>query len=383
MVRDINERIKITKKVAPILFGIAFTAILLWAIFTVKFVSWDFRNNLWAPARLVWQAESAYNINLLVSNSNAVWFPQAIGLFLPLGLLPEPVATNVWLGFNIVLLLAMIWFLPGRVAAQKPNFLQFGILAFGVFIFPSTIRHLILGQIDILLMLLLILGVYAVERRQWILGGFCFAIALTKPQLCILVLPCMIADLLLIKKQAWQAGKLVLVTGLFSAALTLPLWISNSAWLQDFLTNVQGNPPWIQPNVYSMLHNRFGQAGIVPWFMLYVLVLGISFQIWRRQGPHKAILWCLALTTLISPYSWSWDFVLLLPLCIDSAVRLKRQPARLVLAGFTMASVIFSMLTLRSTAGLDDALWYVPFLMIVGVLISKAMDQKEQLRRQV
>ena len=41
------------QKTVPIIFGVAFAAILLWAIFTFKFVSWDFRNNLWAPARLV------------------------------------------------------------------------------------------------------------------------------------------------------------------------------------------------------------------------------------------------------------------------------------------------------------------------------------------
>ncbi len=365
------------KKTVPIIFGVAFAAILLWAIFTFKFVSWDFRNNLWAPARLVWQGESAYNINLLVANSNAVWFPQAIGLFLPLGLLPQPIATNLWLCLNLALLLGMIGWLPRQTATPRNNFLQFGILAFGVFIFPSTVRHLILGQIDILLMLLLILSVSAVERRQWVLGGLCFAVALTKPQLCIVALPCILADLLFIKKQWRNAGKLILAAGIISAILTIPLWIGNSAWLHDFWINVQGNPHWIQPSIYSMLHNRFGQTGVALWFMIYVLVLGISFNIWRRQGPQKAILWCLALTTIISPYSWSWDFVLLLPICIDSAVRLARKPARLVLAGFYTASVILSMLTLRSTAGLDDALWYLPFLVIVGVLASAAIEKKE------
>lgn len=363
------------KKILSIIFMVAFVSALVWALFSFQFISWDFRNNLWAPTRLIWLGESAYNISILVSGSNAIWLPQAIGLFSPLGLLPQYIATNLWLCLNIVLLLTTIGFLFHLATSKKPSLLQFGILACGAFILPSTLRHLMLGQIDIVLILFLILGIYAAEKGIFFLSGLCFAIALTKPQLCIIVLPCVIANIGFIKKQYWNLTRLVLAIVIFSVTLTIPLWVSNSAWLSDFLTNIQSNPNWIQPNIYYLLHSQIGYAGIMLWFILYILILAISFQIWRKRGYHQAMIWGLALTAIISPYIWSWDFVLLIPLCIDTFTRFRHRSTQWIFTGLYLACVGLSIFSLISTSGLDDSLWYVPYWIITGVLASIKVDQ--------
>lgn len=68
----------------------------VWFIITQSFTNWDFRNNLWGPTHLLLTGRSPYIISQLFTGSNSVWLPTSIGAYLPLGLLPEAQATNLW-----------------------------------------------------------------------------------------------------------------------------------------------------------------------------------------------------------------------------------------------------------------------------------------------
>jgi hypothetical protein len=336
---------------------------------TSEFLSWDFRNNLWEPSYLIWQGESAYNRTLLFDDANAVWFPQIIGLFFPLGLLGLYPATAIWLVGNIALLLALLWF-SFRQTAGKPGSVRLGILLLAVFLFPPTIRHLILGQASVLVGAALLLGTWVAERRRLALAGFLLALALAKPQLCIVVLPCLVLYRVF-KQRAWRdALKLILLIALFSAALTTPLWLASPHWVNDFIQNLQNNSGWAQPNLFSILTHRWGMAGAAVWLGLYVGVLGWNLQIWWRGDPARAVLWNLASTALVSPYAWSWDFVLLLPLLVDTALRVSSMPARLTLFAAYLACVSLTVID-----ALGTAVWVFPFLLLGGIVTSIEIDQ--------
>ena len=76
---------------------------------------WDFRNNMWIPARLLISGQSPYQVDLLNELGNAVWMPAIIGFGFPLGWLSFPTASNLWFLVSlialstIVALLAMKW----------------------------------------------------------------------------------------------------------------------------------------------------------------------------------------------------------------------------------------------------------------------------------
>jgi hypothetical protein len=344
-------------------------------IATSEFLSWDFRNNLWEPSHLIWQGESAYNRTLVFDDANAVWFPQIIGLFFPLGLLGLYPATAIWLIGNIALLLALLWF-SFRQTAGKPNPVQLGTLLLAVFLFPPTIRHLILGQASILVGASLLLGLHAVERRRFALAGFLFALALAKPQLCIVALPCLVLYVLF-KQRAWQdALKLILFVGLFSAALTLPLWLASPHWVTDFIQNLQHNSGWAQPNLFSILTHHWGMAGAAAWLGLYAGALGWNLQIWWKSDPARAVLWSLASTAIVSPYAWTWDFVLLLPLLVDTALRISSGSARGMLLAAYAACVSLTVID-----ALGVVLWVFPSLLLVGIVASIEIDQGQARRR--
>lgn len=364
------------KKVFDIMFFILILVVIIWLMFTVKFISWDFRNELWAPSYLLWHGESAYNTTILFPISLAVWFPQIIGLFFPLGLLPEYLATNLWLLINIVLLIYLTWFLIVQANTRKPTLLLFPVLLASVFLFPPTVRLLMLGQVDVVFMAAAIAGTYALKQNHPVPGGFLYALALTKPQLAMVVLPCLIGYLLFIKKD-WQGTIKFSLSICFSILiLTVPLWISNPKWINDFFSNLSENPQWIQPSIFSQLYIRMGGLGVGLWLILYILVLILSLRFYQKSSLLYAVLWSIALTTIVSPYVWSWDFVLLLPLFIDTAVRLTSNTARIILFGFYTFSLIFSVISLQSgnKAG-DDVLWWFPIVIITGIILSLRLSR--------
>ena len=374
------------KRVIYILACISILVTAIWFIGSFEFISWDFRNELWAPSYLVWHRESAYNTTLLFPMSLAVWFPQIIGVFFPLGLLSQYQAANIWLGMNMVLLVYLIWFLTTQAGQGKPTPALFSVLLVSAFLFPPTIRLLILGQVDLLFITAAIAGMYALNQRRLMLGAFLYALALTKPQLAVVVLPCVVGYLAFIKKDRQTAVKFMLAICFFMLALTIPLWISNPAWFNDFISNILQNPRWNQPSIFFLLYSRIGKAGVIVWLVLCVSVFLILLKLWQKTAPAYAILWSIALTTIVSPYIWSWDFALLLPLLIDTAARIKTSGARIILLMFYLLCFILSTLALQPGHNAsDEVLWWIPIVILTGILVSLGLSsapaRKERMGR--
>jgi hypothetical protein len=263
-----------------------------------------------------------------------------------------------------------------RIAKKKPHPLALGILVLFVFLFPPTIRLLILGQAGAILAAALTAGALALEKRRLALSGFFFALALAKPQLGLLVLPSAVGYLLICQRDWRAAAKLAAFILCFSFALTIPLWLGSSDWAAHFLANLLRNHQWYQPSIYSQLTLHFGSTGQTMWFFLFSLALGLSTWLWTKYGPTQAVLWSLALTTFVSPYVWSWDFVLLLPLSIDTGIRSGSRLARLTLVIAYGLCFVLTILSQRLPGADDSALWWFPFVMMSGIILSRQLDRK-------
>lgn len=361
------------KRILATVFLVLFGALVIDLIFMVEFVGWDFRNNLWAPAYLTTHHQSAYDIQLLFKDSNAIWFPQVIGVFFFLGFFPQYPASNLWAVFNIALLLALVWY-SVRQSGKKVKPLKLGFLTACIFLFPPTIRHFVLGQVDIFIMMAFVAAVYAIERQRLALAGFLLALALTKPQHSIVVLPLVFVYLFFIQKSPRDSVKLFLAICFFALLQTAPLWFGDPLWTRDFLSNLQRNPPWAQPGIFILLQNRFGTSGLILWFLLYTIILAANLRIWFKNKPEKAILWSLASTAIISPYLWSWDFVLFLPLFADTALRLSSLPGKLTLFLFYVACFYGAVVALKGGTASDEVLWWLPWVFITGIMASIAVD---------
>ena len=364
------------RKSIVVIVCVTVVAVVLWLTATIEFTSWDFRNNLWAPAHLLWRGESAYDIAGIFAGGNAIWFPQIVGVSSPLGLLPLQLATNLWLGTTVVLLVALTWHLSVQAAQSKPNPLAFGLLLMAVFLFPPTIRHLLLGQADVVLIAAMIAGTYALARNRLVVSALLFAVALSKPQLCTIVLPSLVAWLVIWQRQRWHALRFLVMTGGFALILTVPLWLGSTQWLDDFWSNLHRNPQWSQPVLYSQLYIKIGRPGLVLWGLAFAACLVLSVRLWHRLGPTRGVLWSMALTTLASPYLWSWDFVLLLPLFIDTAARLTNALSRVVLFASWAACLALTLVSNRASGAGDGRLWWLPLVIITGIALSLRLAER-------
>lgn len=336
-----------------------------WFIIYGSFLfSWDFRNNLWAPSFLLLRGHSPYDVHLLYENSNAVWMPMAIGLLFPLGFLPLQQATNLWLIVNCLGLIIIIWISSG---VKKPPIYLFFLSLLAVFLFPPVISHLVLGQTSIGLTLIML----ASTRKKFnspILIALLIALALIKPQLTILFLPGFFISFYKIhgSKKTISLTLLVLTWGIF---LCLPLFFADSKWYQDFLLAFQNNPSWEHPSSLVVLMKLIPQYGMILWAGLALGIFGLNLWIWQVQPQSVAILWSLALTPLISPYIWSWDFVVMLPLVIFTFFQIRSKAAYWFLSlGYVLCWVIIMKLNFSGQIS-NYYFWWVPWALI-GIISS-------------
>jgi len=113
-------------------------------------------------------------------------------------------------------------------------------------------------------------------------------------------------------------------------------------------------------------------ARLANLYLVCLLVVGASWLVyaWRRGERMIVFSWALALTPMLSPYTWSYDQVLLLPLMVVAIRRAKRGPRRTVFwIVFLSCQAVYMMLRLQ---GASDAwyAWYPAILMLLGVWLT-------------
>lgn len=316
----------------------------------LRYYAIDFRLNLWEPASLLVRGESPYNVTVLPTDQShiAVWFPPVVGLFFPLGWLDLHTAANLWFLLNLgVLFLLLRWYraersggagtatletrppLPGGrqdrpYQGDRSALLPLVLLTL---LFPPLFFELSFGQFDLLAVLLLLVSARLLAQGRYFLAGLPLALAVGKPQLGLLALPGL--ALAAYRRGGWRGlGQLVGAAAGLAALLTLPLWIGYPGWIPDFLGQLLNAPAWFHSSLYTMVELWWGAGWKVVPGLISVVLAGLALFWWWRYPPEEALPWSLALTTVVSPYIWTWNFVLFLPLLARSLYRLRRPAVR-------------------------------------------------------
>ena len=357
-----NTQNQAEKQKRPWAFGVllcilALVAVVAWIKVAAYPPGWDFRNNLYLPASLLLQGKSPYNIHVLGAGGNAVWFPMVIGFFFPLGILPLQNASNLWWMLNLVSLLGLVLISTGR---RKPDLKKLVLTVLLIAIFPSTATHLDLGQVSILICLaMLVVASFEEKLPGWGIG-LLLAFALTKPQLAIIFIPAYFTKVLLAQgaRALWKSGMWTMVGVI---VLSLPLSLLTPGWIPDFFANLQANQAWAHPSVYTYLQLLFGRWGRVLGWGYFGIGLGVAIQGVVRHRNRESLLWALALTSVVSPYVWSWDFVVLYPIMVHALFgQNDAQKTGLLFAGYAFVSVLFTVQKLSGRLN-DIQSWWVPW----------------------
>lgn len=335
---------------------------------------WDFRNNLWGPAYLLSQKISPYRVDTLFELGNAVWMPTVITPFFPLGLLPLQLASNVWLAVNILCLVTIIWFSSDTSRFNS----RFGAIITALCIlFPPTITHFRLGQITLLITLIFLIVILKEDKFPRLLSSLLIAIGLAKPQLAILVLP----GFLFYKttKEGWtKTIQFIILLGVSILILIAPLFLASPGWLPDFVSALQKNPSWAHPSSMSLFRTVIPAHGTEAWVLWACFVFILNIWIWRIKPKQEAVLWSLALTPLISPYIWTWDFVVILPLFIHTLHHARRKASLTILyAGYLACWILIVAAQYRGITN-EYAFWWIPWYLVAMILSGKYIEKRNQ-----
>ncbi|PMB48258.1 hypothetical protein CEN41_01615 [Fischerella thermalis CCMEE 5330] len=344
--------------------------LLLFSLIVALFVAgvpsstWDFRNNLWGPTHLLLNGLSPYRIDQLFEGSNSVWLPTALGAFLPLGSLPLSQASMLW---SIASLAALVMCVVAAARMEKPYPLWLMVALLASFLFPPTVSHFQWGQFTLIALLLSLCAADMLERG-WKLWAVALALVLsaTKPQV-VLLLGVGVAVWVLRVHGFLGVVRLALWGIAWAALLIAPLFLLFPAWIDGLIWAFERNPGWLHPSSLVLLRQWLGDTGVIVWGALLAAALIVTVMLWLRIRPTLAVIWTMALTLLVTPYVWSYDFVLLLPLMVFTLFQVQRLLTRLLwVAAYSLMWWQFFDLRLNSTNS-DEIFWWVPWAVFVMV----------------
>jgi hypothetical protein len=338
--------------------------------------NWDFRNNLWGPTHLFVTGRSPYRIDQLFDGSNSVWMPFAITVFSPLGILPVQQATTLW---AIMSLLAYLGVVVWSIQKTRPNPLLLAVMLVGMFISPAFVAHVTFGQFSVWAMLIALVLAELVTRKApaWIVG-LLMVIMVTKPQLAFLTgLTTLIV--------AYRVGQWRLVLQYWGSAviwafvLIIPLFIAFPSWIEGLQWAFDRNAPWAHPSLLNLLRSLLDEPiNFTVWGVLFVIVVVINVLIAWRMPARDSMRWSLALTVFITPYVWSYDFILLMPILIFTLFNTKTRLTQILWVLGYGAILIYFIYQRVATSNSDDIYWWIPATTLVLVTGITWLDQFRQ-----
>jgi hypothetical protein len=366
------------------------------SILTVsRFLHSDDFVRYWASGKLNVQGENPYELTRIIklqeeagdtesdlTKAIVLNPPWAITLLMPFGLLHYFMGRLSWLFLSIILILLSAVILS-RIYSGNPKHRWFVILL--VFIFAPTISVLEVGQIAAFVLIGIVgfLFFTSVVRNDW-MAGISLAIISIKPQLILLF---WIALLFwIIQQRRWKIPISTIITIL---SLTLIAMVTNPNIIKQYLNMLQTYQisDWASPTIGSYIRYFWFETQQF-WLQFLPIVLGGIWLTYYWYRHHETWNWMdelpiiLLVSMVLSPYSWTYDLVILVPAVALAAIWIasdwKRWTTALMLITFLGISILDLVLHMK----LDEFwfIWVAPALLIWFLLVrwQYSKSQKKQ-----
>lgn len=347
---------------ASLLFLVLAALGMLWVMGSLIAPSKDFYNELWGPAYLLLHGKSPYDTTRLNADLPAGWFPMVIGFFFPLGLLPEKLASQIWLVLNVLALCGMIYLISQ--AHRSP--LTITALFLFCFFFPPVLQHFVLGQVSIVVTLSLLLAAVFIEQNQFWPAALAIALSFSKPHLALL-------PVIGLAVFTYRRGGMFSVVSLAGKVLAmvvllcLPLFVAYPNWIPDALASIARLPAWPFPSFFILYKRYFPGWEWIFWGLTLALLFRLAWRMWKNASARSVVYWGMALSPLASPYIGSWDFVVLLPLWLSVFVSADIKTRAFLTFSYLLAWG--GMLFIQQQPGMHNHFfWWVP-LWFVGTIV--------------
>jgi alpha-1,2-mannosyltransferase len=246
--------------------------------------------------------------------------PFAAIAFVAVSLVPWHLAKDLSVAVNVIALLAALWFTYGGLGYRSRSRVRLGatlLTAAVVFWSEPVLRTIYLGQINLVLMALIIWDLCQPSEGRWWKG------AATGVAAGIKLVPLIFIPYLLLTRRFREAAMACagfVVTVVLGFAV-LPgdsvTWWFHGVFTQSHRTGFIG---WAGNQSLSALATRLTgsvHAGVPPWLVLAVLFgvagLACAAMLYRAGHPMPALLLTELTGDLISPISWDHHWVWFAP----------------------------------------------------------------------
>jgi len=145
--------------------------------------------------------------------------------------------------------------------------------------------------------------------------------------------------------------------------------------LSGLIDNYQGNAHWDMPTLLNLLNKSFGTPGMFLWAGMVLFGIALTIYFWVKRTPQTAAIVTLAITPIISPYLWSWDFVLLFPLLIHLSINGSKSKSIIILSALILVDTYFWKIRMFGPIS-DFVNWPIPMILLGSIVFVQLLDDR-------
>jgi hypothetical protein len=341
--------------------------------------------SFWLSGKLAAIGQNPYDTQVWVSGHhhfNATWISDATFLyplplavlFIPFGLLPLYDAFVVWdVLTQLMIVLAVIFLM---IANSDQSFKHFLLPVFaGVILFRPTILTVLNGQLSGMLLLIISATMYYWEKGKWIQGAFLLAVLALKPNLGIPIIGLVSVYLILQKQVSSLIG--LIVSGVLLVLVGLA---QDPNWITEFwnVGNTKLSQTFgISPTIWgiSTFFCNFAPNCTVGYgtCVSLLFIIGFLYLLIKKRNilsPSLAVGLAVALTLLLTPYTWSYDQLLLVAPIVTIAMLLARDGYKYFPVSLLFLAIdIFAFLLLGIAAKIRLDIWNASIPLLIFCLL--------------
>ncbi|MHB8779337.1 MAG: glycosyltransferase family 87 protein [Anaerolineales bacterium] len=252
------------------------------------------------------------SIYIIVGQYNLpFWYlPWTAWFYIPYAIFPKHIGLLLYQATSVI---SAILIVNSLARYYQPNFKFQDKILILAFLVPMSLQLIMVGQMDYILLGLLVCIIWGAEHKKDILVGILYPFLLTKPHL---IIPFSIFLF-------WRSGKrTLLVSILFSIAMLLIETLLSPGWHLEMLRSLQvsgqrvdGLPFATFPSLLGLQENWIGTANL-PFTLLLIAFAILVLWKFRSLSTVPFLSLALAASLFCAPRAYAYDLPMLIPAMI-------------------------------------------------------------------
>lgn len=239
------------------------------------------------------------------------WYlPWTAWSYIPYAIWPKEIGLLLYQATSVICAILVVNSLARH---YQPNFKLEDTLVILAFLVPISMQLIMIGQMDYILLGLLVLIIWSADHKKDILVGMLYPFLLTKPHL---IIPFSIYLFWITGRRALLVGIIFSITMLLIETVISPGWhLEMLQRFQESGQRVDGLPFSTLPSLLGLQENWSGTANLPFTFLLITLAILVLWK-FRTLPTIPFLSLALAASLFCAPRAYAYDLPLLIPAMI-------------------------------------------------------------------